>query len=327
MGKLKLSELNKKIEQPVDIFLCFASFEKRCLTIPETLKDRIDHPSIFSFKNPTAPHLTAENKELLIGIFKDKARTLDLSRGNPITIADDMIHFLDELFNLKEGPARKLLIDFSTFPREVLLILLKWFVDIRLNKRHHIRLVYNAAADYSINEEKAEDKWLTQGIGEIRSILGYPGLLNPSQKLHLVIMVGFEFERAQKFIEAYEPHITSLGVGKDGCSITPELQKINLIKHQKIKYLYGNIAEFHFSCIDPIQTKKDLKAHLDKYPGYNTVIAPLNTKIATIGAALLAVEKPEIQLCYADANIYNIEGYSIPGEDCYLFDLNELLKN
>lgn len=326
MGKIRLCELKETIEQSVDIFCCFASFEDRCLTIPETLNDRIERAVIFSFENPTAPNHTKRNINSLKKMFKGKHLNLALSRDNPIKIAEGIINLMYKRLRLEEGPSKELLIDFSTFSREVLLIFLKWILDTGLDKKHHIRLVYNSAGDYSVNEKNEDEKWLTRGIGEIRSILGYPGLLSPTQKLHLVIMVGFEFERALKFIEAYEPSITSLGMGGKECSIAPELQEINRRKHQMIKDWYGNVNEFCFSCVDPLQTKEDLKKQIDKYPGYNVVVAPLNTKISTIGAALLAVERPEIQLCYADANIYNIDGYSIPGEDCYLFDLDQLIK-
>ena len=50
----------------------------------------------------------------------------------------------------------------------------------------------------------------------------------------------------------------------------------------------------------------------------NTVIAPLNTKISTIGADLAALENENIQLAYAKPNIYNVDGYSIPNEFIYL---------
>jgi hypothetical protein len=94
-----------------------------------------------------------------------------------------------------------------------------------------------------------------------------------------------------------------------------------------IKDLYGTVEEFNFSCIDPVQAKVDLKRQIYQYDGYNVIIAPMNTKISAMGAALLAYERPEIQLCYASANVYNVDGYSIPGDDCYLFSLDELIEN
>ena len=55
--------------------------------------------------------------------------------------------------------------------------------------------------------------------------------------------------------------------------------------------------------------------------GHNALIAPMNTKISTVGAALLAMEDDTIQLCYATAHQYNEKGYSTPGQECYYFNV------
>jgi hypothetical protein len=39
----------------------------------------------------------------------------------------------------------------------------------------------------------------------------------------------------------------------------------------------------------------------------------------TMGAGLLAFEKPEMQMWYAEAVSYDYRGYSSPGNHCYLF--------
>jgi hypothetical protein len=326
MGKITLSNLYKNIEKPADIFVCFANFEKRCLTIAEKLKDLIENAFIFAFKDSIAPALTAENKKSLLNIFESKVLQRDLPRNKPIKIADEIISLLNSNFDIEKGPSKRLLIDISTFSMEALLIFFKWILDNHLVEKHDVKFVYNSADRYSVNEENAQDKWLTRGIADIRSILGYAGSISPSKRLHLVIQVGFEVERALKHIESYEPAITSLGLGGEDCSICEEHFRVNLKKHQMIKDLHNNVEDFSFSCFNPIRTKEDLKKQIDKYEGYNVVIAPLNTKLSALGAALLAFERPEIQICYATANIYNIEGYSTPGDDCYLFSLDELIK-
>lgn len=323
---VKLVELKDRINKPVDIFIGFSSFEKRCLTITESLKECIDQAIIFTFADATAPHLNEKNKKAFREMLGPKVEIKKFPRNKPIKIADNIIKSLNDKFKLLQGPSKKLLIDISTFSREALLIFFKWLLDNNLAAKYDIQFVYNSAARYSVNEENAENKWLTRGIGDIRSILGYAGSISPSKKLHLVIQVGFEVERALKYIESYEPSITSLGLGGEDCSICEDLYQVNRTKHQMIKDLYSTVEDFNFSCVDPIQTKKDLKQQIDKYEGYNVVIAPLNTKLSAIGAALLTFEQPEIQICYATANIYNIEGYSIPGDECYLFSLDELIK-
>ena len=47
----------------------------------------------------------------------------------------------------------------------------------------------------------------------------------------------------------------------------------------------------------------------------------MNTKLSTLGAALAAVERPEIQLCYARAIEYNESGYSTPSNQVTIFTM------
>ena len=79
---------------------------------------------------------------------------------------------------------------------------------------------------------------------------------------------------------------------------------------KKFTNIYKDVDIFEISCINPILTKKRIQEQIDKYPNYNVVIAPMNNKISTLGASLLAIEMPEIQICYSSPNIYNVDGYS-----------------
>ena len=47
-----------------------------------------------------------------------------------------------------------------------------------------------------IDNKNLEAKWLSRGIGEVRSILGYSGTLKPSRSNLLIVIVGYEYERA-----------------------------------------------------------------------------------------------------------------------------------
>ena len=79
-----------------------------------------------------------------------------------------------------------------------------------------------------------------------------------------------------------------------------------------------------FSCSNPWETKESILEQIKKYGDDNTVIAPMNTKISTIGAAIASWEEEKIQICYAQAIRYNYANYSTPGDTCYVFELPEL---
>ena len=85
---------------------------------------------------------------------------------------------------------------------------------------------------------------------------------------------------------------------------------------------YANIIPFTFSCTDSDKTLEELRRQVAVVPGHNVLIAPMNTKISTVGAALLAMEDESIQLCYATAHKYNMTHYSTPGDECYYFSVS-----
>jgi len=186
---------------------------------------------------------------------------------------------------------------------------------------------YTGAKRYSFNTSES-DIWLSKGVSSIRSVLGFPGDQLPSRPLHLVIPMGFEVERAIEVIAAYEPAVLSLGVGRRDASVSETHFESNnhffgrletFIKEQEI--VCDTLSKFSFSCIDPIDAKNDIAQHLAGFPNLNTVICPLNTKISTVGIALLCLEQQEIQLCYAQPIEYNIEGYATPDDWVTVFTL------
>lgn len=186
---------------------------------------------------------------------------------------------------------------------------------------------YTGAKQYSFNTA-SDDIWLSKGVNAIRSVLGFPGEQLPSRQLHLVIPMGFEVERAIEIIAAYEPAVLSLGVGRREASVSEaHFESNNLffgrlesfVKEQQVAC--KALSTFSFSCIDPIDTKKDITNHLSGFSDLNTVICPLNTKVSTVGVALLCLEQPEIQLCYAQPIEYNIDGYATPDEWVTVFTL------
>jgi len=67
-------------------------------------------------------------------------------------------------------------------------------------------------------------------------------------------------------------------------------------------------------------TYKKIKEELNKYSNVNRIIVPLNTKISTLAAGILALENPSIQVCYSEPEIYNFDGYSKEGDNVTIID-------
>ena len=211
------------------------------------------------------------------------------------------------------------MIDTTTFTREALLILV-CFLKQSLKASDSVQFLYTHAKEYSIGDEY-EDKWLSKGIREVRSVLGYPGDFLPSRRNHLIILVGFEDERAISLIRECEPALISLGLGDSTEAGTDVHQSTNEHRFARLKSYLDLTYDFIFKGYDAEGTYKILDDRVRAATELNTIIAPMNTKISTLAAASLALENKSIQICYAQASIYNYSRYSLPDDNFYLFRL------
>ena len=313
--RFHLRDVASRFPQTFDIFICSASYEKRCLSIPLQINPSIVNRALICANEDHIDRM-AENFGHLKAHFANKAREVMLRTDNPLVGGDRLQKAIQESIISKP---RTLVIDVTTFTHEGLLILLK-LLSISLRQTDQVWIAYAPASEYAVGLE-GDKKWLSRGIREIRSVLGYPGLLKPSQKMHLVILVGFEAERAELLIDAWEPDAVSLGKGFDATDEAKRHLPTNIRTLRQLLVHYPRHDEFDFSCIDAGATKVALELQVAKYPDHNTVIAPMNTKLSTIGAGLYALSNSDAQICYAPALTYNISNYSAPGEHCLLSEL------
>jgi hypothetical protein len=181
-------------------------------------------------------------------------------------------------------------------------------------------VVYTAADEYSIGLPP-EKKWLSKGVRDIRSVLGYPGTITPSRRSHLIVLVGFEADRALELIESYEPNVLSLGFGEEASAVGPHHQAINRLAFRQIASKVIHYTEFNFSATSPFDAEIALKEQIKLRPDCNVLVAPMNTKLSTIGAAAVAFRDDNIRLCYASAMTYNVDNYSRAADYCYLTNI------
>ncbi|WP_354201486.1 hypothetical protein [Bradyrhizobium sp. JR4.1] len=254
-----------------------------------------------------------ENRVAILKHFGGKSRLVALRQSDPMLGLD---HLHEALAAIIDGEAKTVVIDSTTFTHEGLLILLRLLASC-LREGDAIHIAYTPAADYALGSNAA-DKWLSRGLREIRSVLGFPGLMVPARDLHLIVLVGFEVERARMLIDSCEPDIVSLGSGRDATDSGKAHLPRNTESLRSLSVLYPNFLKFEFSSVDPIETEQALSRQVGLFPGKNTIIAPMNTKLSTIGAAVLAMKQREVQLCYAPAMTYNTPAYSSPCDFCYV---------
>jgi hypothetical protein len=320
---IKLSELKNKMTQNYELFICSCSFEERCLSIAQNFNlNNIEH--VFMLYNVDFIDYITENKNKLISIFSMKHTPIEIKQSDPLFSTDVIIRAISQKIN--ERKKLSVLLDITTLTHEILLII----INILLTLFPHVDItcIYNNAAEYD-SENQKDKKWLSKGVKEIRSVLGYLGNIIPTRKTHMIVLVGYEYERATNIIQIIEPNSIALGYGRSDDATTDKDKDANehyskLVQDMAISY--SEIDSFEIKCKDPFATSEKLSEQIKKAGDKNIIIVPLNNKISTIGVALTAIKNNDIQVCYAPALIYNYENYSKPGNDCYIFNISQNLK-
>ena len=140
--------------------------------------------------------------------------------------------------------------------------------------------------------------------------------------------MGFEHERASRMIVETDPELLYLGKGiseNEHLTHASHLAPMEYF-HKLVNDMVasrGNVKNFEFSCRDKTESKDTiLKIAKEVQDEYNIIVVPLNTKISTVGIAEAALINSNIQICYAEPEIYNYKSYSLP--DNYVTKFNIL---
>jgi hypothetical protein len=318
MYKIPLDQLHDEFSDFTGVLLIGLGFDQRCLTVLSNFP-RKGTEEVIGISNVGWSEQNKQNIEKFRELVNSNNSVVGQDAKNIIEVADELSLKLAAI--ITESSA-ELLIDITSLSHELLVLLLGILHELGGLKR--TTLMYVGATAYSTNTE-SNSMWLSRGVKDVRSILGFPGTMLPSKKLHLIILIGFEVERASEVILRYEPSSMSIGLGAKGQSISDSHQSKNKEFFDGITEFassqdYGTDEVFHFSfsCISPIETKNQLLSHINNLGGFsqkNLVVCPLNTKLSTVGVVLAAIEHPEIQICYAEPEGYNTEGYASPGKE------------
>lgn len=315
MKKIETGPLRTELSERVDYFVCSASFEERSLTIAKHVKSFANTDTIVFFTSSGGR--TTANRDELLEMAGNRAKSVKLFQDAPIQTADAISGAMSALIGQKGG---RLIVDITCFTHEQLLILMRY---LQLSFEGKVTAVsifvaYSGAKEYSHNTS-VEEMWLSRGIREVRPVLGFSGRFNISKPVQLIILVGFEHERAKAAIEFVEPGYLVLGRGKVAESVSPELATTNASFHVKLERFVGKMAamfssytSFEFSGVNSEDTCNDILAVADT-ENRNVIVCPMNTKLSTIGASLAVVRDSRIQLMYVEPLEYNEEGYSVPG--------------
>jgi hypothetical protein len=327
--ELNLTLLKDEFQAPYTAFIGSASFEERCLSVAKSLNANFATTVVIFHSGSDAPwtQTRLEQFERIASGGTDNFHSVQISMIDPVYTADSII---DALYKIDYAGKKKvrILFDITTFTHEALLIVFKIFL-LRLQpliKAEDASLtfdvIYTPADGYSIGATRSSEVWLSRGVRQVRSVLGYPGEMDPSRKVCLILLSGFEPERAMRVIDTYKPDIMYVGKASETQSVNTGSYAVHKELSEEIAAYYGKVKTFSFSGINHGRTKDAILRLAQAHEDMNVVVAPMNTKISTIGCALAAIEQSRIQLCYAVAELYNYANYSTPSDRCIVFRMS-----
>lgn len=259
-------------------------------------------------ENPRAKEIR-DKQELPIGSLCELTIDNPLQTQREISATIKEISLIDETFSL--------VIDVTTFRREELIILLQKLKTLPQGIQNNAYFVYSIAA-------KMGD-WLSQNVTQVRPVIGYPGDILIRNKTHLIICAGIEHHRAKAIIEAYEPESISLGMVPLDESVAHSIFERNLeLRNYLVRHFDTIENEFDFSATNPLSIKRVLEKRLKELPHHNIILAPLNTKLSTLGCGAFGLENPRVQICYAEVEVYNYSEFAEAGKEMFLMPFSDL---
>lgn len=289
------------------VLLASVSYEPRSVAVAETLPREV----IFSvglvyvndeFLQGTEGKAVIDNLERMTALLKDRCEHVAVEKGSWLSAAKQLsslkslMRFAnDKLASRSDASAY---VDSTAFTRESLI------VACALLRRH----IDHTTCNLLHSTPQTFGSWLSRGFREIRNIMGFAGHQIPGLPTVLVVLSGFEPERASRIIDAHEPKCVLLGIGNPPTNAS--FLERNL-KEQKVVLARQDVEKFEFpanSVSDCVNALEELiKPHLGSA---NIVIAPMSTKLSTLAAMVIAERHPSIQLTYCVPGEYNIASYS-----------------
>ncbi len=271
--------------EPDDIFICAGSPETRCLGAVRKLETTYKSKAIFIWKYSHKNERREKHLNEMREILKNKGYIEEfvIDEESPIPIISNIMMEMDKYIIGSLSP--KITIDISTIIKWHLLFLLK-ALDLK-GLLDRCRFLYTEPEEYFFDLFQP----LSFGLKEIFPIPLYSGNLDFVKDHLLVIMLGYEGDRAMALLENIDPTECLLLVPKPAYhpeweGRTEEMNKeiINIVGESNIKYIHSR---------NPVLVAEQLKNILyDMNLKYNCLISPMGTKPQTFGLYLYWINSP-----------------------------------
>lgn len=294
--------------KPDDLFITSVSFEPRCLNVSSNLKkDEYMTRNILLIRYYGEDPLKEKYQQILVETLPSylenpskKIEPVCFNKYDSSKFSQFLLTFAHEHPQLE-----RITVDISTFTKQYLLLLLRFLGSNYSNAK--IRLLYTPG---KCNMKQN----LTWGIKDITYLpyFGDPNCVELQRNV-LILLLGYEGERAYAIWKEIEPDLTVAVIGNPPASHGADLPSRSA---NRFILEHPNTIVEEVPALDPDCTKDLLNRwyHNPEYKGCMISIAPLGTKMQTVGVYLFFGEHnytPLAQIIYAFPLFYNKEKYTI----------------
>lgn len=272
--------------KPDDIFITSVNYEERCLGIPLIFSKNIIFENSFLFVFDQEKQETQENITKIHEILKTKTKNYE----EIISHEQDVFEAVARLCSKIMTPIKnsRIIVDITTMPIKLLLILLKTLDDLKL--WNNIRIYYTEPLNYKTELYLP----MSIGIGKIQAIGEFIANTSTSLPSLLIEFLGYEGDRARAIYNHSEPDDTVLIIPKPAFypSWEGKTERMNntLLKIVgKKNRVYANPIDVK----DVINTLEEIKQRFPPYK-YKWTVIPLGTKPQALGLYLFWKKNPNL---------------------------------
>lgn len=288
-----------------DLLIAFASWEDRFrLGFSRNLdKSRVRRALIFYFSSYA--DRTRENREAIVnvcGAENIEYTPVELDIDKP---AHNWRKVLDSIGSVV-ADCQNALIDISTMPREII-----WYALWLLNQNSmSTRYIYHSPDNYG-------NAWLSRDPRSPRLVYKLSGIAAPSVKTALLIIVGFDPQRAERLISWCEPAKLMIGIQNPSRF---ERNEEAMKDYDEIIKKFGGEYDCDIFELDAYAEDRGMAVvermlkPLDC--SYNVIMSSLGPKLTAITLYRLQRKQQNRGLVYAPSNEFNQE-YSIGIGECF----------
>jgi hypothetical protein len=305
------------LPQEVDIFISSIGWEERCpigWNFVESSGINVKKKIIFFYEeviNKREPFGDMDVRKNNITHFNsifnlsDNDKQLFVDMLDESTGLDSFSSFIDTKYH--EVNDLTIILDFSVMVKPYFFILLKFLSDQKKIKK--IFLLYTEPMTYvikKINYNQLDEAYFTRGsYTPPRDMLSFSGYQDGRKNDALIVLLGFEGQRAKEVTSEINPEVT---IPLNGFpSYRPEFKDISLLLNDEILKEKQTAKNLRYApANNPFETKHVLtQIHKERKKHYNISLAPLGPKPMALGCCLFVLENPECRVIYPYPLEYN----------------------